>query len=334
MKDITIAVAFVRQSLEGAAAAGYDTNRFLKECGISPGLLKQSQARIALDNFVLLQQRVMKVMNDEGMGLFDKPMRLGSFDLMAHAVMHCSTVGEVLERMCHYNNLFEVGFIHAIEQRGDYLVYQLHRRHPGAVKNSYIATSSAMTIHRFLCWLSATRVPLASVHLDYPPPEWAAEYRYVFYGFPVKFNQKYMELSFHQSDMSLPNQQDVTSLEAYVARAPRNIFTPQENLSYSIQIRGEILRTMQKDGGVPNMEEVAKQLSMHPQTLRRRLREESTDFTLIRTQARRDVAIYMLSQPNNRIEDISEQLGFSESSAFVRAFKSWMGMTPMAYRKI
>jgi AraC-like DNA-binding protein len=334
MTDITIAMPFVSQSLEGAAAAGYDTKLFLKECGISPELLGQSQARIARDNFVLLQQRVMKVMNDEGMGLFDKPLRLGSFDLMAHAMMACESIGEILERMCHYNNLFEVGFVHVIEQRDNHIAYQLHRRHPGAVKNSYIATSSAMTIHRFLCWISGTRIPLVSVHLDYPPPAWSAEYRYVFYGFPVKFNQKYIELCFHESDMSLPNKQDFTGLNAYVARAPRNIVTPQENLSYSTQSRAEILRSIHKKRGVPNMEEIAGQLSIHPQTLRRRLQEESTDFTLLRTQARRDVAIYMLSKTQYRIQDISDQLGFSETSAFVRAFKSWMGTTPMAYRKI
>jgi AraC-like DNA-binding protein len=334
MTDITIAMPFVIQSLEGAAAAGYDTKLFLKECGISPALLEQNQARIALDNFVMLQQRIMKVMNDEGMGLFDRPLRLGSFDLMAHAMMAFETIGEILERMCHYNNLFEVGFIHAIEMHDKYITYQLHRRHPGAVKNSYIATSSAMTIHRFLCWISMTRVPLVSVHLDYPPPDWSAEYRSVFYGFPVKFNEKCIELTFHESDMLLPNKQDFSGLHAYVARAPRNIFTPHENLSYSTKIRAEILRCIHKERDVPNMEKIAEQLSIHPQTLRRRLQEESTDFMLLRTQARRDVAIYMLSNTKYRIQDISDQLGFSETSAFVRAFKGWMGTTPMAYRKL
>ncbi|MFT7403639.1 AraC family transcriptional regulator [Zhongshania sp.] len=334
MTDITIATPFLSQSLEGAAAAGYDTKRILKECGIPPALLEQSQARIALDNFILLQQRVMKIMNDEGLGLFDRPVRLGTFDLIAHAMMHCTNVGDILRRMCHYNNLFEVGFIHTVEENGTQLIYRLQRRHPGAVKNNYIATSIVMTIHRFLCWASVTRVPLASVHLDFPPPEWASEYRYIFYGFPVKFNQKYIELNFDQDHMALPNRQDAGSLKSYLARAPRNIFVPEKNLSYSSQIRGEILRSIKNKEGIPSMEEVAAKLAMHPQTLRRRLRDESTDFTVVRTQARRDVAIYMLSKPQYRIEDISTQLDFSESSAFVRAFKGWMGMTPMAYRKM
>jgi AraC-like DNA-binding protein len=33
------------------------------------------------------------------------------------------------------------------------------------------------------------------------------------------------------------------------------------------------------------------------------------------------------------VQDLAEQLGFSESAAFIRAFKKWTGHTPSGYRE-
>lgn len=69
-----------------------------------------------------------------------------------------------------------------------------------------------------------------------------------------------------------------------------------------------------------------------PQTLRRHLREEGSSFQELKDHLRRDLAIYYLGRNEMTIEIIAEQLGFSEPSAFHRAFKKWTGLTPGAYR--
>ena len=70
---------------------------------------------------------------------------------------------------------------------------------------------------------------------------------------------------------------------------------------------------------------------MSPQTLRRHLREEGTSFQELKDHLRRDLAIYQLGS-DLPIQRIAERLGFSEPSAFHRAFKKWTGLTPGAYR--
>mgnify|MGYP006207581605 CR=1 FL=1 len=69
-----------------------------------------------------------------------------------------------------------------------------------------------------------------------------------------------------------------------------------------------------------------------PQTLRRHLREEGTSFQALKDELRRDIAIYHLGRADLSLLEIAEQLGFSEPSAFHRAFKKWTGLTPGAYR--
>lgn len=85
-------------------------------------------------------------------------------------------------------------------------------------------------------------------------------------------------------------------------------------------------------GPVPTPEQLADRLSVSPQTLRRRLAAEGTTYQRLRDQVRRDHALAELSAGRVSIERLSRQLGFSEPSAFHRAFRRWTGQTPRAYR--
>ena len=84
---------------------------------------------------------------------------------------------------------------------------------------------------------------------------------------------------------------------------------------------------------MPELELVASTLDVHPQTLRRRLSKEGTSFSELKGQVRRDVALHFLGKQGVSIEEIAHRAGFSESSAFIRAFKGWTGVTPYTYRK-
>ena len=84
---------------------------------------------------------------------------------------------------------------------------------------------------------------------------------------------------------------------------------------------------------MPELNAVATALDVHPQTLRRRLAAEGTTFKDIKNQVRRDTALHFLGKQGLSIEEISHRAGFSESSAFIRAFKAWTGVTPYTYRK-
>lgn len=333
MKDITIASTYVVEAVRGASHAGYDTARLLKECGISPRLLDEPRGRVALEPFVLLIRRTMRLMNDEALGLLERPMRIGTFSMLARSVLHGPDLGAVVQQFARSSNLLENGFDHQVRFEDGRVIYSLNRRSASSVQSQYAVESAVMTAHRFFCWLCRARIPLESVSLDYPAPPWAAEYRYLFYGRPVLFNQREISVVMREADMALPVQQNLNSLENYIARAPQDLFTPRLNQTLAHQVRQSILSRIQQLAGVPSMAQVAAELGLHPQTLRRRLQQEGSDYREVRTQARRDVAIWMLTRSDQSVEEISETLGFSESSAFIRAFKTWMGMTPMAYRR-
>ncbi len=69
-------------------------------------------------------------------------------------------------------------------------------------------------------------------------------------------------------------------------------------------------------------------MNMTPATMRRRLHEEGASYQSIKDQLRRDLAISYLSHSSRSVMDIALELGFSERSAFHRAFRKWTGASP------
>lgn len=85
--------------------------------------------------------------------------------------------------------------------------------------------------------------------------------------------------------------------------------------------------------GVPTLEKAASRLGLSGRTLRRRLAEENTTFLDVLERTRRELAKRYVGDPKLTFGEIAFLLGFSEPSAFHRAFKRWTGMTPLDHRK-
>ena len=78
---------------------------------------------------------------------------------------------------------------------------------------------------------------------------------------------------------------------------------------------------------------MAQVLSTSARTLARRLQDEGTTFGELLDDARRTRAVRYLDDGSMSIQEIASVLGFSTGSAFHRAFKRWMGLTPREYRR-
>ncbi|HHJ34703.1 MAG TPA: AraC family transcriptional regulator [Gammaproteobacteria bacterium] len=96
------------------------------------------------------------------------------------------------------------------------------------------------------------------------------------------------------------------------------------------QVKSIILENL-PDGAVTD-KLVAKQLNMSERSLQRRLQENQTTFRSILEGVREMMAKQYIKNPMNQMGDVAFLLGFSEQSAFSRAFKKWTGLSPLEYR--
>jgi len=86
-------------------------------------------------------------------------------------------------------------------------------------------------------------------------------------------------------------------------------------------------------GGDPSADHLATRLGMSSRTLRRRLEERGTGHKALLDEIRRELAMRHLGEERLEIGEVAFLLGYSEASAFHRAFKRWTGSTPVDYRE-
>ena len=107
-----------------------------------------------------------------------------------------------------------------------------------------------------------------------------------------------------------------------------------ENSKRSLSMRVSKLIRIQLERGKVGVETVAGQLNMSRYTLHKKLRQEGLTFAALLEQVRREQAITYMKDKSKPLVEIAEQLGFSELSAFSRAFERWMGTPPAEYRSL
>jgi AraC-like DNA-binding protein len=96
------------------------------------------------------------------------------------------------------------------------------------------------------------------------------------------------------------------------------------------QIQSVIIENLPSGKVTDNL--IARELNLSERSLQRKLKEKGTTFRNELDNVREMAAIQYIRNPVNTMSDIAFLLGFSEQSAFSRAFKKWTGTSPMKYR--
>jgi AraC-like DNA-binding protein len=331
MRDLSISVYFARAVLKHTVARGLDPISLLRKNRISPRLMLEDGARISIERFADLQVNTMQEMGDEALGYGTRPLPVGCWSMMCHAVIGCETLGQALSRYCRFYQLFELGIHTVLEEDGDLVRLFLLEQDVATQPHTYFHEMLLFNTHRFASWLVQEHLPIQIAQLAYAPLAPAQDYRHMFLGNPVEFQQPRSQLVLSRGLLEKRITQNETSLRHFL-RHPTLIMLTQDYAinSWTSRVR-DIARRQLRD--MPELNDVASALEVHPQTLRRRLAGEGTTFKDIKNQVRRDTALHFLGKQGISIEEISHRAGFSESSAFIRAFKGWTGVTPYTYRK-
>jgi AraC-like DNA-binding protein len=118
-------------------------------------------------------------------------------------------------------------------------------------------------------------------------------------------------------------------LERHAETVARRVPTTADD-STAERVRGVLLSRLGR--GVPDIGIVSRQLAMSSRSLQRRLASEGVSYQRLVESARRDAAERLLADASLAVSEIGYLLGFSEPSAFHRAFKRWHRVTPQEYR--
>jgi len=327
----TVAICFVAAALESVRARHMDTDALLNKVGLSPGLLMVPQARVSAKHYGELWRLVALTLDDEFFGQDSRRMKAGSFAMLVHSVLGCKTLGQALERSLRFYGLILDDISGSMTREGGEAAIILRERATGTPPRVFGHEVLLMLLHGVACWLVGRRIPIRRAQFGYPEPAHSAEYR-LMYCTDLSYGKPYTAIMFASEYLNLPIVQDERSVKEFLRTAPESILVKYKNgSSLSARIRRRLRQLL--PGDVPDFDRLAGELNMTSATMRRRLHEEGSSYQGIKDQLRRDLAISYLSHSERSVMDIALELGFSERSAFHRAFRKWTGASPGEFRR-
>ena len=153
------------------------------------------------------------------------------------------------------------------------------------------------------------------------------------FGCPLKFGQSRSELVLTRRTLRLPLLKADPVLQSIVEA---QVLALLAKLPKAEPTADTVRRFLAEEltNGQPKLEQLASRLHMSTRTLHRRLEQEGTNYRRVLTEVRHELAVRHLIERRLAIGEIAFLLGFSEVSAFHRAFRHWTGHAPHAYRAL
>lgn len=329
MQTDTVSIFYVNAVLQRARQSGVDPAPFLNAMGLSAAQLENPSTRIPSRQYVQLAMELVWATGDEFLR-YDGKCRTkpGTFALMCHAVIHSKNLKQAILRCFRFYGLFQIDVRFRLKRFHNEAVITVECVDTQADRDHTTTDSCLLLMHRFFSWLIGQHLELTHVSLNAAPAFMKDEYQRLFRSH-VRFDKPYNGLHFERRLLDMPVRQTRQSLDQFLRNAADSLVVMPDH-----SITSRIRRLMGTDASVPmpDFETVARMLATNTQTLRRHLRAEGTSFQTVKDTIRRDVAIQYLHGTHYSIHEIAELVGYSESSAFHRAFKKWTGLTPGDYR--
>jgi AraC-like DNA-binding protein len=147
-----------------------------------------------------------------------------------------------------------------------------------------------------------------------------------FFGVPIRFESSTNAIVFDAALLDLPVRSHDAKLSEELQREADALMDNEPVRGFKAEVRAAL--ALELRGGDPSAERVAGSLDMHAKTLTRRLRREGTTFRQLLDEVRLSLAERYLRQPGLSVEEVAYLLGYSDSSAFHRAFRRWTGHAP------
>ena len=331
----TVCAVGVSGLLDFASSRGGSRAAIIARAGIDERSLDDPDNRFPLERYVALL-RVAKVMTDDpALALhFSEEIGMSKISIVGLVMEAPATMGEAVAQLQRHGRLaadveeMAEGPRFELCHRGGKLFMVDRRRDANAAPElTEIAFGSLVCgPRRFL-----PRPHVLAVHVTYPAPAYAAEYRRIF-KCPVHFGTDWNAMELHP---------DIAGWE--VAQGSRYVFGVLTKHADALLQDMDVARTMSGrvetlllatlHEGDPSADSIAGQLGCSRQTLFRKLKDEGTTFTGILEALRERVAKSYLDGRSVSVNEIAYLVGFSDPASFSRAFKRWTGQPPKEFRR-
>jgi AraC-like DNA-binding protein len=317
--------------IEAIGAAGGDPDRVLRAVGLDRADVSDRHAFIPSAAFTLALDEAARVTGDDCFGLhFGEQYHPKDIGALIYVVLNSPTIAAGFHNVARYlhvhNQAATVSFVrtdkHAyLQHRLGVVPSQRRRQHEELALTVGLATLRLMA--------GSDWCP-REVRFEHARPSRTSEHQRIF-GAPVLFgcdgNVIVVDPEFCDRDVPTADRRLYPILERYLER---QLESPTDN-RFVVAVRTAIEDAIRE--GEPRLTDVAKNIGASGRTLQRRLAESGVDYKALVDDIRHRLALQYLRDHKHTLSDVAYLLGYSEISAFSRAFRRWTGSTPSDYRR-
>lgn len=306
----------------------------LQATGLQPDACNDPDARFPAAMRQRLWQLAIEAFPRPDLGLhWARDVRPQDIGVAGYIALNSLNLGLACQALGRFGRLICEDDRFASRQEGEVRVlsYELEDAAPSCHRQ--IVENVLACICVIMRGLAGAEIRPREVRLRFPPPADMQPYRELF-GSPVLFDQSENALLFHLSvyTLTLPTaNQYLHRILSQHAQSQLEQMPAEFPTSWRERVRIEIIRRIH--AGQVRIADLAPSMRVSARTLQRRLTEEGCALSDLVTEIQRDMAMDYLAMPHVSLTEIAALLGFSEASAFHRAFKRWYGISPGGYRR-
>ncbi len=299
--------------------------------GIELAALTDPSARLPADATDAVVRDVATRCGDPAFGLQAAhcwhPTHLGA---LGHAWLASSSLKRGLERLHRYWQLIGQRSSIALREQPDGVAVVLSNPRSDPIVAA-ATTDIDFSVLVAMCRMNAgDGFAPVRVNLIRPEPADRAPWD-AFYGCPVHFGSEERSVVLPREEVESPLS---TSNRHLVGMLDRMLAEDLARLDRSdVVARCKTLLNKRLASGEVTATQVARDLAMSRRTLHRKLADAGTTWQQLVDDTRRDLALRLIEDPRRPIGEITFELGFSQQSAFARAFRRWSGSSPTRYRE-
>ncbi len=327
----TVGIGWVRAIVAAARRGGVAETELLTAAGIA-SLVNDPLERIPLDAVVTLWRAATTLTGDDAFGLhMGQAIEPSSFDVVAYTLMSSDSLRDAIVHLQLFLPLVsDGGRVRLSECNGQaWLVYQPQEANlPFSPQQVEAVLACAVSLMRWI--VGADLVP-SRICMKHAAISALPVYRDLL-GCEPEFGRDFNGIGLPASRLDTPlpaRNPELCQLHGSVAR--RQLWALNRAPKVSRRVAALLERLLAEH--LADRDQVASLLGLSPRTLQQRLAEEHTSFAALLDEARRQLAMKYIGEPNLSLSQIATMLHFSDGSAFYRAFRRWTGRVPGEYRR-
>jgi AraC-like DNA-binding protein len=286
-----------------------------------------------LEDFI---SSIVRTTNIESLGLdIGEHTHPSDYGIFGYAVMNCATLSQAIKLVQSHVMLLNQAFTVTLRECKDEVFFELESNSCEEVGRILVELqfASACKMANFLAGhQQKPDIYMTEVRFKHSPLTDYSRYLDVF-NCPVLFNQEKNEIVIANVTLSKEVRSASPKILSMLMKKMQRLHDEMNNNVSLGQRVCEFLENNVGHHGIPNAQVVAQNFNMSLSTLKKHLHQENLNYTVICDDVRRNIAIKKVVYSTDQLQIISSGLGFSNTSAFNRAFRRWTKVTPAEYRR-